>query len=160
MLLVVERMHAAAQHFAVIDFQRPVVLTDVLIPPCESLSSLSVYAWKEHQTENEAVHVVTYNEISEKILILTDIIPSIKCRYLKVFFYGVPSLGVFHFSTYAWRGRGSSKSVRHAYKGGWGLTHLSTYAKKPLFAIFFIFSRARYFYHASLSLVTTFITVL
>jgi len=84
MLLVVERMHAAAQHFAVIDFQRPVVLTDVLIPPCESLSSLSVYAWKEHQTENEAVHVVTYNEISEKILILTDIIPSIKCRYLKI----------------------------------------------------------------------------
>ena len=87
MLLVVDRMHAAAQHFAVIDFQRPVNLTDVLIPPCESLSSISLYAWKEHQTEKEAVHVVTYSEIAEKVLVLTDIIPSIKCRYLKVLYF-------------------------------------------------------------------------
>ena len=84
MLLVVERMHSAAQHFAVIDFQRPISLTDVLIPPCESLSSISIYAWKERQTEKEAFHVVTSNEIGEKALVLTDVIPSIKCQYLKV----------------------------------------------------------------------------
>lgn len=84
MLLVVERMHAAAQHFAVIDFQRSVSLTDVLIPLCESLSSISVYAWKENQTEKEAFHVVTSNDIGETALVLTDIIPPVKCQYLKV----------------------------------------------------------------------------
>ena len=84
MILVVERMHAAAQHFAVIDFQRPINLTDVIIPPCASLASISIYAWKESQTEKEATHVMTSHEISQKALILTDIIPTIRCKYLKV----------------------------------------------------------------------------
>ena len=95
-------MHAAAQHFAVIDFQRPVNLTDVFIPPCESLSSISLYAWKEQQTEKEAVHVITFNKISEKVLILTDIIPSIKCRYLKVIsiFNNTCSIGLSRLEDY------------------------------------------------------------
>ena len=60
----------------------------------------------------------------------------------------------YSFSTYAQRGRGgSSKSVRHAYMGGEGLTHGSTYAKTSLFCTcFVIFSNAGSFYHALLSL--------
>ena len=86
MVLVVDRMHAAAQHFAIIDFLRPVSLTDILIPPCSSLASLSVYSWQDDQTEKEARHIVTSSDVNLKALILTDVIPSIKCRYLKVIF--------------------------------------------------------------------------
>ena len=44
------------------------------------------------------------------------------------------------FSTYARRGEGgSSKSVRHAYKGEGELTHLCTYAKKSFLSCFVVY---------------------
>ena len=88
-------MHAAAQHFAVIDFRRPVSLTDILIPPCQSLSSISVYAWQEQQTEKEAFHVVTWKEVGERALVLTDIIPPVRCKYLKVALLSVSNSASF-----------------------------------------------------------------
>ena len=77
-------MHAAAQHFAVLDFRRPINLTDIIIPPCSSLASVSIFVWQGGQTENEALHVATSDEISYRALLLTDMMPSIRCRYVKV----------------------------------------------------------------------------
>ena len=50
------------------------------------------------------------------------------------FFAGKCSKGVIHLVRKHKGGGGSSKSVRHLYKGGGGLTHGSTYAKTSLFA--------------------------
>ena len=66
------------------------------------------------------------------------------------------------FITFARRGRGSSKSVPHAYKGEGGVD-TSKYArkKKSLFCSYVVlFSYARYFFHALLCLASTSITFL
>ena len=68
-------------------------------------------------------------------------------------------VGVIHLVRTHKGGGGSCKSVRHAYKGGGGLTHGSTYTKASLFCTcFVIFSCAGSFYHTSLSLAWNFIT--
>ncbi len=41
-VLVIERMHSGARRFVVLDFGKPVLLTDVIIPACGDLASLSI----------------------------------------------------------------------------------------------------------------------
>ncbi|KAH9496163.1 Baculoviral IAP repeat-containing protein 6, partial [Bulinus truncatus] len=46
-VLVIERMHSGARRFVTLDFGKPIVLTDVVIPSSMDLASLSIDVWVE-----------------------------------------------------------------------------------------------------------------
>lgn len=81
--MVIERMHSGARRFIVLDFGRPVLLTDLLIPACCELLSLSIDIWNKSE-ETDAIRLVVTPDIALKNLILSDIQPPPICRYLKV----------------------------------------------------------------------------
>lgn len=43
--LVIDRMHSGARRFVVLDFGSPILLTDMIIPACNDLVSLSIDIW-------------------------------------------------------------------------------------------------------------------
>ncbi|XP_077994932.1 dual E2 ubiquitin-conjugating enzyme/E3 ubiquitin-protein ligase BIRC6-like isoform X2 [Glandiceps talaboti] len=82
-VLVVERMHSGARRFAVLDFGRPVLLTDVFVPACTDLSSLSIDVWVRGE-EIDGRRLVVAMDIGQRSLILSDLLPPAMCRYIKI----------------------------------------------------------------------------
>ena len=83
--LVVERMEPVSRHFVVIDFGFPVALTDIMIPACTELSSLSFDHWMfKEQKDSKRLTVST--TIGNNPLLLNDLQPPIVCRYIKLIF--------------------------------------------------------------------------
>lgn len=81
--LLVERMHSGARRYIVLDFGHPVRLTDLIIPSCSDLVTLSIDLWL-HGEDQDAVKLVFDSDIAVKNLIMTDIQPPPLCRYLKI----------------------------------------------------------------------------
>ncbi|XP_076097651.1 dual E2 ubiquitin-conjugating enzyme/E3 ubiquitin-protein ligase BIRC6-like isoform X3 [Mytilus galloprovincialis] len=81
--LVIERMHSGARRFVILDFGKPIVLTDVVIPACTDLASLSIDVWVQGE-EVDGQRFVVATDIGVKSLIMNDIIPTLVCRYLKI----------------------------------------------------------------------------
>ena len=73
-----------ARRFVILDFGKPIVLTDVVIPACTDLASLSIDVWVQGE-EVDGQRFVVATDIGVKSLIMNDIIPTLVCRYLKVF---------------------------------------------------------------------------
>ncbi|KAK7067356.1 hypothetical protein SK128_014936 [Halocaridina rubra] len=82
-MLVIERMHSGARRFVVLDFGAPVLLTDVVIPACSDLVSLSIDIWMTGE-ETDGERLVVASDIGMRPLILADLQPPPLCRYLKV----------------------------------------------------------------------------
>ncbi|ELT93547.1 hypothetical protein CAPTEDRAFT_223860 [Capitella teleta] len=80
--LVIERMHAGARRFVVLDFEHPVLLTDVVIPACADLASISVDIWVAGE-EVDGQRLVLSSDIGLRSLILSDIMPPPICQFLK-----------------------------------------------------------------------------
>ena len=76
-------LFAGARRFVVLDFGRPILLTDVLIPACGDLASLSIDIWI-HGEELDGQRLVVASDIGMRSLIMNDIMPPPVCRYLKV----------------------------------------------------------------------------
>lgn len=66
-----------------LDFGRPILLTDVLIPTCGDLASLSIDIWTLGE-EVDGRRLVVATDISTHSLILHDLIPPPVCRFMKV----------------------------------------------------------------------------
>ena len=66
-----------------LDFGKPIVLTDVVIPSCTDLASLSIDVWVQGE-ELDGQRFVVASDIGMRSLIMTDIMPPVVCRYLKV----------------------------------------------------------------------------
>lgn len=81
--LVIERMHSGARRFVVLDFGAPILLTDMVIPSCFELASLSVDIWL-HREEKDGQRLVVASDIGMRSLIICDLQPPPVCRYLKV----------------------------------------------------------------------------
>lgn len=81
--LVIERMHAGAKRFVVLDFGQPVMLTDMVIPACPDLASISVDIWVAGE-EIDGQRLALSSDIGLHSLILSDILPPTVCQYLKV----------------------------------------------------------------------------
>lgn len=76
-------MHSGARRFVVLDFGAPILLTDLLIPACNDLVSLSIDVW--YQSEDiDCVRLATAGDIGNKCLVLSDLQPPPLCRYLKI----------------------------------------------------------------------------
>lgn len=82
-MLVIERMHSGARRFVVLDFGAPVLLTDLIIPACSDLVSLSIDIWV-HCEETDGLRLVVASDIGSKSLIMSDLQPPPVCRFLKV----------------------------------------------------------------------------
>ncbi|XP_041468480.1 baculoviral IAP repeat-containing protein 6-like isoform X2 [Lytechinus variegatus] len=82
-MLVIERMHSGARRYAVLDFGRPIVLTDVYIPACSDLTSLSVDIWTQLE-EVDGQRLAVAMDIESRDLVLNDLLPPPVCRYLKI----------------------------------------------------------------------------
>jgi len=81
--LVVERMHSGARRFVILDFGSPVLLTDLMIPSCNDLVSLSIDIWTKNE-ETDGTRLIVAGDIGSKPLIVCDLQPPPVCRYLKV----------------------------------------------------------------------------
>lgn len=66
-----------------LDFGQPVMLTDIIMPSCQDLASLSIDVWL-HNEETDGQRLVITSDISHKALVLNDLMPPPVCRFLKV----------------------------------------------------------------------------
>ncbi|XP_033217381.1 baculoviral IAP repeat-containing protein 6 isoform X2 [Belonocnema kinseyi] len=85
--LVVERMHSGARRFVILDFGSPVLLTDLMIPSCSDLVSLSVDIWTKNE-ESDGTRLVVAGDIGYKPLVVSDLQPPPVCRFLKITMIG------------------------------------------------------------------------
>ncbi|XP_022103700.1 LOW QUALITY PROTEIN: baculoviral IAP repeat-containing protein 6-like [Acanthaster planci] len=107
-VLIVDRMHSGARRFAVLDFGQPVLLTDIFIPACSDLASLSVDVWTKSE-ELDGRRLAVALDINTRDLVMNDLLPPASCRFLKLTIVGryggntvrskIP-LGVFYGHTY------------------------------------------------------------
>jgi len=74
---------AGARRFVVLDFGKPVLLTDVIVPMCGDLASLSIDVWVDSE-ETDGHRLVVSSDIGVCSLIMNDIMPPPVCRFLKV----------------------------------------------------------------------------
>ncbi|KAL0100417.1 hypothetical protein PUN28_019635 [Cardiocondyla obscurior] len=81
--LVVERMHSGARRFVILDFGSPILLTDLMIPSCNDLVSLSIDIWTKSE-EIDGTRLIVAGDIGNKPLIVCDLQPPPVCRYLKI----------------------------------------------------------------------------
>ena len=82
-LLTIEKLQTGARHFVVLDFGQSVRLTDIFIPTCLDLSSLVIDIWVDGE-EKDLSRITVSTDIGSKPLLLTDLLPPLTCRYLKV----------------------------------------------------------------------------
>lgn len=82
-VIVVERMHSGARRFITIDFGKPVLLTDIFIPSCSDLVTITIDIWLNKDDMNETRLVVAM-DIGSRNLLLTDLQHPPLCRFMKV----------------------------------------------------------------------------
>lgn len=86
-MIVVDRMHSGARRQVTLDFGHPILLTDVVIPACSDLASLTIDVWC-FEEDGDSVRLAVSQDIGIKALILSDLQPPPVCRYLKITFMG------------------------------------------------------------------------
>ena len=67
----------------VLDFGQSVGPTDVIVPACQDLASVSVDVWVNNE-EVDGQRLVVSTDIGHKTLVMNDLMPPPVCRYLKV----------------------------------------------------------------------------
>ncbi|XP_017761383.1 PREDICTED: baculoviral IAP repeat-containing protein 6 [Eufriesea mexicana] len=85
--LVIDRMHAGARRFVILDFGSPVLLTDLIIPCCSDLASLAIDIWTKRE-EVDGTRLIVAGDIGNRSLVVSDLQPPPVCRYLKIIFIG------------------------------------------------------------------------
>ncbi|XP_068681369.1 baculoviral IAP repeat-containing protein 6-like isoform X1 [Montipora foliosa] len=88
-MLVIDRLHAGARHHVVIDFGCVVQLTDVLIPQCADIMSLSIDVWLV-QDDPDAQRLAVLSDINLSACVLKDLLPPPVCRFVKLTVVGRP----------------------------------------------------------------------
>jgi baculoviral IAP repeat-containing protein 6 (apollon) len=86
-MIVVDRMHSGARRHVTIDFGYPILLTDLVIPSCTDLTSLTIDVWCFDE-DSDTIRLAVSQDIGTKSLILSDLQPPPICRYLKITFIG------------------------------------------------------------------------
>ena len=66
-----------------LDFGFPVALTDIMIPVCAELASLSIDMWT-HKEQKDSKRLCVSTVISENPVLLNDLQPAAVCRYVKL----------------------------------------------------------------------------
>ena len=80
----------------ILDFGKPILLTDVIIPACADLASLSIDVWVQGE-EVDAKRLVVAADIGQRSLVMNNIMPAAVCRFLKVMIRWYDSALVIYF---------------------------------------------------------------
>lgn len=83
--LIVERMEPVSKHFAIIDFGMNVYLTDVILPACSEIASVSVDYWLQKE-QKDSRRLLVSTSIAQHPVQLCDIQPPPVCRFVKLTF--------------------------------------------------------------------------
>ncbi|CAG7816451.1 unnamed protein product, partial [Allacma fusca] len=67
-------MHSGARRFVVLDIGAPVLLTDMVIPSCNDLVSLSIDIWV-HQEETDGQRLIVASDIFMRSSVICDLQP-------------------------------------------------------------------------------------
>jgi baculoviral IAP repeat-containing protein 6 len=86
-MIVVDRMHSGARRQVTLDFGYPILLTDLIIPACNDLASLTIDVWCFDE-DGDSVRLAVSQDIALKALILSDLQPPPVCRFLRLNFMG------------------------------------------------------------------------
>jgi len=78
------RMHPGAHRHIVLDFGRSVCITDIFVPACFDLSSVSVESWLEEEGDISACALTFVPDISTRSLAMCNLYPPVISRYVKV----------------------------------------------------------------------------
>lgn len=87
--LTISRMHSGARRSVVLDFGSLVEVTDIHIPSCPDLSSLTLDAWSDGSkngplNKSQMTHVGMTLDICDHNLVLGNLMPPVICRYIKI----------------------------------------------------------------------------
>ncbi|KAL3288526.1 hypothetical protein HHI36_002967 [Cryptolaemus montrouzieri] len=82
-VIVVERMHSGARRFVTLDFGQPIILTDILIPACNDLVSVSIDVWLKSE-DLDPVRIAVSPDIGSRNLVLNNLLPPPVCRFMKI----------------------------------------------------------------------------
>ncbi|CAG9813688.1 unnamed protein product [Phaedon cochleariae] len=82
-VIVVERMHSGARRHVTLDFGKPVLLTDVFIPACSDLVTVTVNIWLRGEDVDDTRLVVAL-DIGTRNLLLSDLQPPPLCQFMKL----------------------------------------------------------------------------
>uniref|UniRef100_T1IPT5 Dual E2 ubiquitin-conjugating enzyme/E3 ubiquitin-protein ligase BIRC6 n=1 Tax=Strigamia maritima TaxID=126957 RepID=T1IPT5_STRMM len=82
-VLVIERMHSGARRFVVLDFGKLIQMTDLMVPACSDLVSLSIDIWTQAE-EVDGQRLVVATDIGSRSLVMCDLQPPPVCRFLKI----------------------------------------------------------------------------
>ncbi|XP_066259587.1 baculoviral IAP repeat-containing protein 6 isoform X2 [Euwallacea similis] len=86
-VIAVDRMHSGARRHVTLDFGDSVLLTDILIPACPDLMTLTIDVWLFGE-EIDSVRLVSAGDIGTKNLVLNDLQPPPLCQYMKITLVG------------------------------------------------------------------------
>uniref|UniRef100_A0A915LW75 Uncharacterized protein n=1 Tax=Meloidogyne javanica TaxID=6303 RepID=A0A915LW75_MELJA len=81
--LYIDGMTAGAQNFIVLDFGYKVMLSDLIVPASEYMSSLRIDAWLKDE-KKDSIFAARTSEIGAKSLTIKVLLPPIICRFLKL----------------------------------------------------------------------------
>ncbi|XP_076283788.1 BIR repeat containing ubiquitin-conjugating enzyme isoform X2 [Lasioglossum baleicum] len=81
--LVVDRLHSGARRFVILDFGSPVLLTDLIIPSCSDLATLTIDIWTNNE-DIDSTRLIVTTDIASNPLVVCDLQPPPVCRYLKI----------------------------------------------------------------------------
>lgn len=84
MCMVIDKMHVCSVHYVVLDFQTPVLLTDLIFPPLKALGSITISVWESGQNPEEAQIITHSDRIGNKALVFSNMVTPIQFQYMKV----------------------------------------------------------------------------
>ena len=83
--MIIDRMEPMSKHFVILDFGYPICLSDIQIPSCSEISSISVDIWLNKE-QKDSKRICLSTDISSQPIILNDLQPPPICRYIKLIF--------------------------------------------------------------------------
>ncbi|CAF3703991.1 unnamed protein product [Adineta steineri] len=90
---VIDRLSGGGRSHFILDFGQQVTLTDILIPSCQELASISLDFWS-HAEHIDCQRLFSSTHISNQPFFLHDLQPPIIARYLRITLIGQSNISV------------------------------------------------------------------
>lgn len=91
--LIIDRLSSGGRSYFVLDFGKQVTLTDILIPSCHDLASLSLDFWS-HGEDIDCQRLFSSTHISTQPFFLHDLQPPIVARFIRITLIGQTNISV------------------------------------------------------------------
>jgi baculoviral IAP repeat-containing protein 6 len=83
-------MEPSSRHSVIIVFGFAVALTDIMIPPCNELASISIEIWT-NKDQKDSRRLCVSTDTNENPILLNDLQPAPACRHLELIMVALSS---------------------------------------------------------------------